>query len=156
MILKFVSSSSHSTVLASIVDLARSSEIRRVFTLECTSTGSPATEVTWMKDGIALSSSSSVYQVNQVLVDRRAATYKSILTVQTGPYGITGNYQCNVSNLIGSASENITVQGGCYKLAASWVWYNSIYIISLQVCKSQPVLLTLSLVNLHRSFAPLI
>ena len=74
------------------------------FTLTCTSTGGPATTVTWSRD------SETVSGVNTtVLDDPVTAQYTHTLTV-TGRDG--GDYQCNVSNNKPSQdSASFTVQG---------------------------------------------
>ena len=73
------------------------------FTLTCTSTGGPATTVTWTRD------SQTVQGGMTVLNNTVAAQYTHTLTV-TGRLG--GQYQCNVTNYKPSqATANITVQG---------------------------------------------
>ena len=59
------------------------------FTLTCTSTGGPASTVTWTRDSETVSGGMTV------LDDPVAAQYTHILTV-TGRLG--GQYQCTVSN----------------------------------------------------------
>ena len=81
-------------------------------TLTCVSTGSPATTVTWEKDGVPLSIDGSTYQLTQTVTDRTTSTYSNVLTVsETAPTGIAGIYTCNVSNQIGSVSNNFKVVG---------------------------------------------
>ena len=73
------------------------------FTLTCTSTGGPATTVTWTRDSEAVSGGMTV------LDDPVTAQYTHTLTV-TGRDG--GEYQCNVSNNKPSQdSASFTVQG---------------------------------------------
>ena len=75
------------------------------FTLTCTSTGGPATTVTWTRDSETVSGGMTV------LDDPVTAQYTHTLTV-TGRLG--GEYQCNVSNNKPSeATANLTVQGTC-------------------------------------------
>ena len=50
--------------------------------------------------------------MSQILIDRVAATDNQ-LSVDTGPYEITGNYSCGVSNSLGSDSVDITINGQC-------------------------------------------
>ena len=66
-----------------------------VFTLSCTSTGGPATTVSWRRDGTMLSDNSNNYITSQV-VNSVTATYTNTLTV-TGR--LAGHYQCSVSNV---------------------------------------------------------
>ena len=73
------------------------------FTLTCTSTGGPATTVTWTRDSETVSGGMTV------LDDPVTAQYTHTLTV-TGRLG--GQYQCNVSNSKPSYdTANHTVQG---------------------------------------------
>jgi len=73
------------------------------FTLTCTSTGGPATNVTWSRDNATVSGGRTV------LDDPRTAQYTHTLTV-TGRLG--GQYQCTVSNNKPSYdSASFTVEG---------------------------------------------
>ena len=73
------------------------------FTLTCTSTGGPATTVTWTRDSETVSGGMSV------LDDPVTAQYTHTLTV-TGRLG--GQYQCTVSNNKPStATAQLTVAG---------------------------------------------
>ena len=75
------------------------------FTLTCTSTGGPATTVTWTRNSTAVSGG----MTQTVLDDPVTANYTHTLTV-AGRLG--GQYQCTVSNNKPSHdSENFTVQG---------------------------------------------
>ena len=74
-----------------------------LFTLTCTSTGGPATTVTWTRDSETVSGGMTV------LDDPVNATYTHTLTV-AGRLG--GQYQCTVSNNKPSEdSSSLTVQG---------------------------------------------
>ena len=66
-----------------------------VFTLTCTSTGGPATTVSWRRDGTLLRDDSNHDIMSQV-TDPVTATYTNTLTV-TGRHD--GLYQCSVSNI---------------------------------------------------------
>ena len=66
-----------------------------LFTLTCTSTGGPATTVSWRRDGTMLSDDST-YSITSQVTDAETATYTHILTV-TGR--LVGQYQCSVSNI---------------------------------------------------------
>ena len=52
-----------------------------VFTLTCTSTGGPATTVSWRRDGTMLSDDSTYSITSQVLTNTATATYTHTLTV---------------------------------------------------------------------------
>jgi len=69
-----------------------------VFTLTCTSTGGPATIVSWQRDGVVFSGGITG------LTDPVTATYTSTLTV-TGRE--TGSYSCVVRNDRSSATSQM-------------------------------------------------
>ena len=76
----------------------------------CVSSGSPATSVTWMKDGQPLNTNgSSNYTFSQEITDRAASVYTNVLVVSRMT---TGNYTCIVANDLGSTSRNIIVDSG--------------------------------------------
>ena len=80
--------------------------------MTCVSTGSPATTVSWMKDGQSLSIDGSTYQLAQTVTNRAASTYSNVLTVsETAPTGVAGTYTCTVSNDLGSDSDSVTAVG---------------------------------------------
>ena len=66
-----------------------------VFTLTCTSTGGPATTVSWWR-GSTLLSDDSTYSITSQVTDVETTTYTHTLTV-TGR--LVGEYQCSVSNI---------------------------------------------------------
>ena len=76
-----------------------------VFTLTCTSTGGPATIVSWQRDGVVVSGGITE------LIDPVTATYTSTLTV-TGRE--TGSYSCVVSNSRSSATSKMLLLQGEY------------------------------------------
>ena len=80
-----------------------------VFTLTCTSTGGPATTVSWRRDGTVLSDDNNHDIMSQV-TDPVTATYTNTLTV-TGR--LAGQYECNASNsrTPSGSTRNLTVVG---------------------------------------------
>ena len=72
-----------------------------VFTLTCTSTGGPASTVTWTKDCTPVPNDINHLQ-SKNLLDGDTGTYASVLTV-TGPD--YGEYKCIVTNSKGSAAS---------------------------------------------------
>ena len=80
-----------------------------VFTLTCTSTGGPATTVSWRRNGTMLSDDST-YSITSQVTDAVTATYTHTLTV-TGR--LVGEYQCSVSNIRtpSGSSRSLTVVG---------------------------------------------
>ena len=47
----------------------------------------------------------------QLLHNGATSTYVNLLTVNSGPYALTGDYHCEVSNILGTAAINISVEG---------------------------------------------
>ena len=80
------------------------------FTLNCTSVGSPATTVTWSRDGTVLARGEQ-YEMIQMLQDGTTATYENILVVTGIPSTLLGVYSCSIWNDIGTATRNITISG---------------------------------------------
>ena len=79
-----------------------------VFTLTCTSTGGPATTVTWTRDGATVSYDDD-HVLTQTVTVASTSTYITVLTV-TGRE--LGSYQCTVANDRGSAySQSLMVEG---------------------------------------------
>lgn len=82
-----------------------------VFTLNCTSAGSPATNVIWTKDGEAVAANDT-FEVVQILQDGVAATYSNLLRVYTQPSDVVGVYTCSVNNSVSEpATQMLTIQG---------------------------------------------
>lgn len=80
-----------------------------MFTLNCTSTDSPATTVIWTKNGIVLSDAISY----QILRDGLTATYDTLLGIQADePDGLMGTYACSVVNSAGQSNvETLNIHG---------------------------------------------
>ena len=78
-------------------------------TLTCISTGSPATNVTWMRDGQPLTLSGSTYQLTQTVANRKLSTYENVLIINCATPDIIGNtYNCTVVNALGKVSRTLT------------------------------------------------
>ena len=81
------------------------------FTLTCTSTGGPATTVSWTVNNHTVTEDSA-HNITSQITDTTTATYNHTLTV-TGR--LVGEYECNVSNNKPSSSSGIvTVVGTNY------------------------------------------
>ncbi len=79
-----------------------------LFTVNCTSTGSPATTVTWIKDGEALSD----HVEYQILRDGSTATYDTLLNIDATLDELIGTYTCSVINSAGQSNvESLNIQG---------------------------------------------
>ena len=81
-------------------------------TLTCTSTGGPATSVTWRRDGVVITLSAT-YQQTKRVVDPVNGTYQTVLTINPsgGWSDIVGTYTCTVENVRGEFSETVVVPG---------------------------------------------
>ena len=77
-------------------------------TLTCTSTGGPATTVTWRRNGVVITLNAT-HQQTKTLVDSVNGTYQTVLTIDSsvGLSGLVGNYSCTV----GVSSKSIAVTG---------------------------------------------
>ena len=79
--------------------------------LTCTTTGSPATKVTWQMDGEMLTIDGSTYQLTQAVTDRALSTYENVLTINkpvVPDRSRPRNFTCMVENALGSSGEVIT------------------------------------------------
>ena len=74
-------------------------------TFTCTSTGGPATIVTWRKDGAVITLNATHQQTKRV-VDPVESTYQTVLTIDSsvGQSDIVGTYCCTVENVRGRSS----------------------------------------------------
>ena len=81
-------------------------------TLTCTSTGGPATTVTWRRNGVVITLNDT-YQQTKRLVDAVNGTYQTVLTINSsvGQSDIVGTYNCTVENVRGESSETMVVPG---------------------------------------------
>ena len=81
-------------------------------TLTCTSTGGPATTVTWSRDGVVVTLNAT-YQQTQTIVDTVEGTYETVLTIDTSVSwsNIVGTYNCTVENARGESSGTVVVSG---------------------------------------------
>ena len=80
--------------------------------LICTSSGGPATAVSWKKNGMTITE--STYLQTQMMVFTENATYKSMLHIPDNSIeNYHAIYECLVSNSRGSNSSRITLEGKC-------------------------------------------
>ena len=88
--------------------------------LTCTSTGSAATTVTWMRDGQPLIIDGGTYQLTQTVTDRADSSYENVLTIMEELSTVVEHhYSCLVSNINGNASEHLNLTGLFSKLLFS-------------------------------------
>ena len=84
---------------------------RSTLTLTCTSTGGPATTVTWRKNGAVVEGDGTTYHQSQRVVDTRTATYENTLSSGVAANFI-GTFSCTVTNSRGSpGTKSVTLNG---------------------------------------------
>ena len=91
----------------SVTSLVYNSQSR---TLTCTSTGGPATTVTWRRDGGVITLNATYQQTIRV-VDPVENTYQTVLTIDPSVNRIVGTYNCTVENARGRSSITMVVSG---------------------------------------------
>ena len=93
----------------STIDLTYNDQSR---TLTCTSTGGPATTVTWRRDEMVIALNAT-YQQTKSLVNPVTGTYQTVVTIDSSldQRNIVGTYRCTVENDRGSSSETVVVPG---------------------------------------------
>ena len=81
-------------------------------TFTCTSTGGPATTVTWRRDGVVITLNDT-HQLTKRVVDTVDGTYQTVLTINSSvsQSDIVGTYKCTVENARGESSETVFVPG---------------------------------------------
>ena len=85
----------------------------RIFVLNCTSSGSPATSVYWMKNNVLLPNNATYQTVLEVL-DRQSAKYSSFMHVTAPINDLLGTYGCLVQNSFGlSDTKFLSIEGQC-------------------------------------------
>ena len=79
-------------------------------TFTCTSTGGPATTVTWRRDGELITLNATHKQSKRV-VDPVEGTYQTVLTIDpsVGQSDIMGLYSCTVENARGRSFATVVV-----------------------------------------------
>ena len=86
-------------------------------TVICTSTGGPATTVTWRRSNATLTVDQVTYQQSQVITNTSTATYENRLRLVKESPETYGVYTCTVSNLRGSdSSAPLRVTGNCLQM----------------------------------------
>ena len=81
-------------------------------TLKCTSTGGPATTVTWRRNGAVITLNTTHQQTKKV-VDPVMGTYQTVLTIDSSvsQSDILGTYNCTVENVRGGSSATMVISG---------------------------------------------
>ena len=85
-------------------------------TIVCTSTGGPATDVTWYKDKeqIMTANEGGTYNYSQIIINTTSATYENRLRIVDKSSEAAGNYTCQVINPRGSVNRSLYIQGNYY------------------------------------------
>ena len=79
-------------------------------TLTCTSTGGPATTVTWRKNGAVVEVDGTTYDQSQRVVDTRTATYDNVLS-SADIANFVGMFSCSVNNSRGGSDRSAALNG---------------------------------------------
>ena len=78
----------------------------------CTSTGGPATDVTWSKDNITIRLTvRGLYEHAQIIINTTSATYENRLRIVDKSSEAAGTYTCGVTNPRGSMNGSLYIQG---------------------------------------------
>ena len=82
-------------------------------TVTCTTSGGPATDVTWFKDNekITMTSSGGLYEHSRVITNTTRATYENRLRIVDKSSKVAGTYTCEVTNSRGNTKKNLYIQG---------------------------------------------
>ena len=76
--------------------------------LTCSSSGGPATTVTWERNGVALNLNGTGYQQTQTVTNPATATYRTTLTSSDASV-FAGTFTCTVTNTRGSDTGAISI-----------------------------------------------
>ncbi len=96
-----------------ISSIQRTSEV--LLTINCASTGKPATAVTWSKGSTAIVNDGT-YQMSQSISDRRTSSYSNKLTIGGAVEDASGFYRCTVSTELHNTAPNTSVETGMSQL----------------------------------------
>lgn len=77
----------------------------------CTSTGGPATSLSWSRDNASLVVDGTTYQQSQVVMDTSTATYENRLSIVSKSASRSGVYMCSVGNSRGDTTASLVVTG---------------------------------------------
>ena len=81
-------------------------------TLVCTSSGGPATFITWTKEGVPLEVGGvGSYSMSQVIVDSVGSVYENRLELLGKRSSHSGKYVCEVGNAEGRVNSSLSLEG---------------------------------------------
>ena len=78
--------------------------------INCTSSGGPATTVTWRRN-CAVLPNNATYQQTQTVIQTQTATYRNTLVIDSAVTDRSGVYTCSVTNARGYSSGIIGMGG---------------------------------------------
>ena len=110
-------------VLLTISKMEFSANGDGTYTITCTSTGAPPTEVVWMRNKLDVIINSDKYFPSQRIVDRASSTFDNELTIKGNYQDAVGNYSCNISNSISYISAQKTINGNL-ELSPLLIYYS--------------------------------
>ena len=94
--------------------------------LDCTSINGPATDVTWRRNEVKLTTDEDMYRQSQTITNKSENRYVSHLYIRTrDPMDVAGNYSCTVSNLRGEDRQNLEIRGKGSAVSDLWHCHNS-------------------------------
>jgi len=97
------------TVPVTITSLEQT--ISAAFTLNCSSSGSPPTNITWTKDGEAVMFNNT-FIGTQYLRNSQSAVYDNMLSIRLPIADIVGTYTCAVDNQISQLTQaTLAIEG---------------------------------------------
>lgn len=79
-------------------------------TITCTSTGGPATTVSWSKDDTSITEG-QLYRQSKMITDRSISTFENRLSILDKSSDVAGNYSCIVTNSRGSTQRSQYLEG---------------------------------------------
>ena len=89
-------------------------------TITCTSTGGPATDVTWSKDNVNIRlTMGGLYEHSRIITNTTSATYENRLRIADKSSEAAGNYTCRVTNSRGGMNGSLYIQGNEHRTADS-------------------------------------
>ena len=95
-----------------VVSVEYGQTAEELYTLTCTSSGSPPTSVTWTRNGVTITADDDQYKATQQLVNRTETIYNNLLTISGSFEDAIGDYSCSVENSIGASNMvNRTIKG---------------------------------------------
>ena len=76
--------------------------------LTCSSSGGPAANVTWERNGVPLNLNGTAYQQTQTVTNTSTSAYETTLTSSDASV-FAGPFTCTVSNTRGNDTETISI-----------------------------------------------